>query len=221
MKKIIFILSILFVANFVNAQTGIGTTTPNAAAKLDVNSTEKGFLPPRVALTATNVFAPVTGLTGTTALATAAGLLIYNTATAGTAPNNVVPGYYFWNGTAWINIIGSTTSNTLTGNGTTSTIVNFGSVINDQNAGFTLANGDNGKIIAINSSSPQTITVPSLSIGFNCMIIQKGTGQVTLTASGVTINNRYGFNKTAGRYSIITLVCIESGIYISSGDMTN
>jgi hypothetical protein len=221
MKKIIFILSILFVANFVNAQTGIGTTTPNAAAKLDVNSTEKGFLPPRVALTATNVFAPVTGLTGTTALATAAGLLIYNTATAGTAPNNVVPGYYFWNGTAWINIIGSTTSNTLTGNGTTSTIANFGSVINDQSSGFTLGNTDNGKIIVINSSSAQTMTVPSLSVGFNCMIVQKGTGQVTLTASGVTINNRYGFSKTASRYSIITLVCIESGIYISSGDMTN
>lgn len=30
------------------AQTGIGTTTPDASAKLDVSATNKGFLPPRV-----------------------------------------------------------------------------------------------------------------------------------------------------------------------------
>ena len=73
----------------------------------------------------------------------------------------------------------------------------------------------------MNSSSATTITVPSLAVGFNCMIIQRGTGQVTITASGVTINNRYGFNKTAGQHSILTLVSIATGIYISSGDMTN
>lgn len=175
-----------------------------------------GFLPPRIALTATNVFSPVVGIA-----ANAAGLVVYNTNTAGSAPTNVIPGYYFWNGSAWINLIGNTTANTLTGNGTTSTITNFGSVINDQNNGFTLGNADNGKIIVINSSSAQNITVPSLSIGFNCMIVQRGTGQVTLVASGVTINNRYGFNKTAGQHSILTLVCIASTIYVSSGDMTN
>jgi len=80
------------------AQTGIGTTTPNASAKLDVSSSTMGFLPPRVALTASNVFAPIAGTSSA-----AAGLLIYNTATAGTIPNNVVPGYYYWNGTKWYN----------------------------------------------------------------------------------------------------------------------
>jgi hypothetical protein len=33
------------------AQVGIGTNTPEASAKLEVNATNKGFLPPRVALT--------------------------------------------------------------------------------------------------------------------------------------------------------------------------
>lgn len=198
------------------AQTGIGTTTPNASAKLDVSSTTQGFLPPRVSLTASNAFAPLVGTA-----ASASGLVVYNTSTAGTAPNNVTPGYYYWNGSAWINLIGSSTSNSITGNGTTSTITNFSSAINDQSTGFTLGNGDNGKIIVINSSSATSITVPSLSVGFNCMIVQKGAGQVTLSASGVTISNRYGFNKTAGQYSIITLVCIASGLYIASGDMTN
>jgi hypothetical protein len=73
------------------AQTGIGTTTPNASAKLDVFSTNKGFLPPRVALTgiydATTIASPATGL------------LVYCTGTGGLAS-----GYYFWNGTAWATI---------------------------------------------------------------------------------------------------------------------
>lgn len=214
MIKKFSILSIVLLIDFAsNAQTGIGTTTPDASAKLEVNASNKGFLPPRVALTATNTSGPITS--------PATGLFVYNTNTAGTAPNNVIPGYYYWNGTAWINVIGASTSSTITGNGTTSTITNFGSVINDQTTGFTLANGDNGKIIVINSSSASTITVPSLSVGFNCMIVQKGTGQVSLSASGVTISNRYGFTKTAGQYSIITLVCIATGVYIASGDMTN
>ncbi len=197
-------------------QTGIGTTSPNSSAKLEVSSSTQGFMPPRVALTASNVFSPITGTA-----ASAAGLIVYNTNTAGTAPNNVSPGYYFWNGSAWINMIGSTTSSTITGNGTTSTIANFGSVINEQTSNYTLTNSDNGEIVIINSSSATTITVPSLSVGFNCLIVQRGTGQITVSGSGVTINNRYGFTKTAGQHSIMTLVCIATGVFIASGDMTN
>ena len=215
MKRFLFIPS-LFITQILFAQTGIGTTSPNPSAKLEVASSSQGFLPPRVALTASNAFSPIVGTA-----ANATGLVVYNTNTAGIAPNNVIPGYYFWNGTAWINLIGSTTASTLTGNGSTSTITNFSSVINEQSTGFTLGNADNGKIIVINSSAAQTITVPSLSVGFNCMVVQRGTGQVTITASGVTVNNRYGFNKTAGQHSILTLVCIANGVYISSGDMTN
>jgi hypothetical protein len=36
---------------------------------------------------------------------------VYNTATAGTSPNNVTPGYYFWNGTVWIKFAAGNTSN--------------------------------------------------------------------------------------------------------------
>jgi hypothetical protein len=214
MKRLVILF--LLITFYAEAQTGIGTTTPNASAKLDVSSSTQGFMPPRVALTASNVFSPIIGTA-----ASAAGLIVYNTNTAGTAPNNVTPGYYFWNGSAWINMIGSTTSSTITGNGTTSTIANFSSVINEQTANYTLLNTDNGEIVVINSSNPTTITVPSLSVGFNCLIVQRGTGQVTLSASGVTISNRYGFTKTAGQHSILTLVCIASGVYIASGDMTN
>ena len=81
-----------------SAQTGIGTTTPEASAKLDVSSTNKGFLPPRIALTAMNSASPVTS--------PATGLLIFNTATAGTNPNQVTPGYYYWDGvnSKWVRL---------------------------------------------------------------------------------------------------------------------
>jgi hypothetical protein len=172
-------LTISFFSN-VNAQTGIGTSTPNAAAKLDVSSTTKGFLPPKVALTATNSFDPITGLSGSTALATAAGLLIYNTATAGTAPNNVVPGYYYWNGTTWVQI-------------------SAGLIIdNSKTAGFTLGATDNNKVFLITSASNITVTVPNtLPVGFSCQFIQGSVGTITLAGSSVTLNSSNGLTTRA------------------------
>ncbi|CAM3629520.1 hypothetical protein FSS13T_11580 [Flavobacterium saliperosum S13] len=94
-KFAICILSITLSVN-VYSQVGIGTTTPRAA--LEINSSTTGFLLPRVALTATNVAAPVINPQGG---ALVAGTSVWNTATtAGTY--SVVPGVYFWDGTSWI-----------------------------------------------------------------------------------------------------------------------
>lgn len=214
MKKGIVIIAFGLVFLSGKAQTGIGTTSPSPSAKLEVASTNQGFLPPRIALTATNVASPVTS--------PAIGLLVFNTATAGTAPNNVAPGYYFWNGTAWVAILGNITTSSISGNGTTTTLTNFGAEVNTQSGTtYTLTALDNGKIISCTSNSAVTITVPALSVGFNCLIVQRGSGQVTVSASGSTINNRYNFNKTAGQHAIMSLVSVAAGIFVSSGDMSN
>ena len=85
----------------------------------------------------------------------------------------------------------------------------------------TLAAADNGTIIVCSSSSAVTITVPSsLPAGFNCMIIQNGSGQVSLSASSTTLNNRNG-SKTAGQYAILTLVHLGSDVFVVSGDTTS
>jgi hypothetical protein len=55
---------------------------------LDLQSTDKGRLVPRIALNAANVSTPVDS--------PADALLIYNTATAGTGVNAVMPGFYHW-----------------------------------------------------------------------------------------------------------------------------
>jgi hypothetical protein len=88
---------------FSTAQVGVGTTTPNGA--LDITSTTNGLLPPRIVLTATNVSAPVVNPNG--GGVPIAGTLVWNTNTAGTIPNNVAPGMYYWDGTRWISLAGS------------------------------------------------------------------------------------------------------------------
>lgn len=214
MKKIILVLTLFLVFLNGNAQTGIGTSTPSPSAKLEVASSNQGFLPPRIALTATNAASPVTS--------PATGLLVYNTATTGTPPNNVAPGYYYWNGSAWVAILSNITTSSISGNGTTTTLTNFGAEVNTQSGtSYTLTATDNGKIISCTSNSAVTITVPALTSGFNCLIVQRGTGQITLSASGSTINNRYNFNKTAGQHAIMSLVSVAAGIFVSSGDMSN
>ena len=82
---------------------GIGTTTPNASALLDLTASNKGLLVPRVTLVAANngsspVNAPATGL------------LVYNTGGTLTA------GFYYWNSTQWVQVGSggsSSTCNTL------------------------------------------------------------------------------------------------------------
>jgi hypothetical protein len=74
------------------AQTGIGTTTPDASAKLDVSSNNKGFLPPRVTLTSSSDRSTISS--------PATGLLVYNTGNN----NGLAAGYYYWNGAVWTTI---------------------------------------------------------------------------------------------------------------------
>lgn len=72
----------LSIVTYSFAQTGIGTSTPHASAKLDVSSTDKGFLPPRMTAAqrmAITVPAP--------------GLIVFQT--------NGTAGLYYFNGSSW------------------------------------------------------------------------------------------------------------------------
>jgi hypothetical protein len=117
---------------------------------------------------------------------------------------------------------GSTTmQGSLTGNNSnTSTIAGFSANVNTQTGTtYTLVASDNGKIITLNNAGSITLTVPSLFIGFNCMVVQLGNGQITLTASGSTVSNRSSFTKTAGINAIVTLIQLGASSFISAGDM--
>ena len=85
MKLVKYFLIALAVNVCSFAQVGIGTTAPDASALLDVTSTTKGVLIPRMILAQRNaIAAPETGLT------------IYQT--------NGVSGFYYYNGSKWIRL---------------------------------------------------------------------------------------------------------------------
>jgi hypothetical protein len=86
---------------------------------------------------------------------------------------------------------------------------------------YTLLSSDNGKVVTLENGSAITLTVPAgLAAGFNCMIVQKGAGVVTITpANTVTVTNRGGGTKTGGQNAIVTIISIESNKFISGGDM--
>ncbi len=108
-----------FILLFLNSfsQVGVGTTAPTGA--LDITSTTNGIVIPRVALTSKIVSAPVVNPQGG---ALVSGTLVWNTATAGASPNNVLPGFYYWSGTAWIGFTGANSNDwSISGNSGTTT----------------------------------------------------------------------------------------------------
>jgi len=82
--KLVLVLALFtFINTF--SQLGIGTTTPNASAQLDIVSTTKGLLIPRMTeLQRTSIPSPV------------AGLMVYQ--------NNNTTGFYYYNGSAWTHL---------------------------------------------------------------------------------------------------------------------
>jgi FtsZ-binding cell division protein ZapB len=100
---------------------GIGTATPDPSARLHIEDNARGLLIPNVALSATNVAAPVTS--------PAPSLLVYNTNTAGTGATAVTPGFYYWDGSQWVRLAsggaGGGNAWLLTGNAGTNPAVNF------------------------------------------------------------------------------------------------
>lgn len=89
MKKIVTLIACMLIVliKTIHAQNnvGVGTNTPDASAKIDITSSNKGLLIPRIALTGIN--------DAVTIPSPATSLLVYNTTTAGIAPNNVTPDF--------------------------------------------------------------------------------------------------------------------------------
>lgn len=106
---------------------------------------------------------------------------------------------------------------------TTNTLSGFGAQINTISTSASLAATDNAEVIQSNAASAITITIPAgLPTGFNCMVLQYGAGQITFSgASGVTIINRNGYNKSIGQYALVTILHIGSNNVIISGELSN
>ena len=101
MKNISYTIlkAVLILFLFVNikgmAQVGVGTLTPNTSAMLDVSSSTKGLLAPRMTTIEKNAIA-----------SPANGLLVFDT------DENT---FYFYNGASWVKIIAANNTNDYTG----------------------------------------------------------------------------------------------------------
>ena len=167
-KRFLFVAMLFFTMKLV-AQTGIGTTSPDPSAKLEVKSDNKGFLPPRVTLTSTS--------DATTIPSPATGLLVYNTG------NNagLRAGYYYWNGTDWTTIATPISAQTVdyvsvlsTSDQTVNTndIVKFNSIYSgnipyDASTGkFSLTAGKTYRLNASVSLSNGNVNAAEVSVGW-------------------------------------------------------
>jgi hypothetical protein len=88
MKKLIVSIVCIIASFTLTAQVGIGTTSPDASSALHIESTTKGFLPPRMTQDQRNFIDTP-----------ASGLIIYCTNCGSGEPQ-------YYNGTSWVNIVG-------------------------------------------------------------------------------------------------------------------
>lgn len=190
MKKTLLLLSTILTTISFAQNVGINSTgaAPAASAMLDVASTNKGLLIPNVALTALNAAGPIT--------APATSLLVYNTATAGVSPNNVVPGYYYWDGAKWVALGGNGSLGWgLLGNAGTAAGTNFLGTTDNVDLQFRVNNIQGGKI---NIANAQTF------FGYQAGNITTGNGNSFFGSNSGVSNVGGTFNTALGNLTFTT-----------------
>ena len=218
MKKslLVLILCIVVIHTTLAQSIGINATgaDPASSAMLDIASTNSGLLIPRIALTATNAATPVTS--------PATSLLVYNTATAGTAPNNVIPGYYFWNGSAWVLLVASSTNGNVGIRNTSPTQaldvtgnVRFSGALMPNNSA-----GTTGYILQSNGAASAPTWVTPASVAQTTSWLQNGNAVTSMQSIGTTSNFALPFITNNGERMRLTTTG-NLGIGSSTFDGTN
>jgi hypothetical protein len=191
LPTVIFFLSFANSSTFAQIKIGNNPNTINSNSILELESTNKGLLIPRVVL---NSLSSVSPLTGTVP----AGMLIYSSGGA------VLDGFYFWNGTSWLSVL--TDGKAFINNGNSfGTTARLGT--NDNQSLLIETNGnDRMKIdslgnVGIGISTPQTLLHlhnPTTLTG-SYPLIQLTTG---FTHSTATDGFSIGLEKVSSAYNV-------------------
>lgn len=106
-------------------------------------------------------------------------------------------------------------------------VVALQEIIFDKKAtSYTLVLGDAYKLIEMEVTSANTLTIPTntsvaFPLGTQILVSQLGTGQTTITpAVGVTLRSSGGKTKTSAQYSMCTLIKRGTNEWYLSGDIT-
>jgi hypothetical protein len=207
MEKYIIVFAGLFLSIHLQAQTGIGTTTPHASAKLDVSATNKGFLPPRVTLTSNT--------DATTIPSPAEGLLVYNLGSVG-----LQAGYYYWNNANWATIATATSA----GNGVTASDM----VKIYDGIGNTATINVNGATFSVTTSGKYLFDFSTSATCSNCTVtlnfqVRDGSNSNAVIGSDyqtsynnnvhAEYNGKVEVNLIAGRSYNVLVTASSGGIY--------
>ncbi len=181
------VASFLLISNQVSAQSVAVNTTgaaANSSSILDISSSNKGMLIPRVALTGTADVATI--------VSPATSLLVYNTATV----SNVTPGYYYWNGTAWTKMVNGTAWS-LTGNSGTAAATNFIGTTDNVPLVFRVNNQKAG-LIDVNSN---------LFLGYQAGNVNTAVENTGIGFQALNVNTIGSSNTATGTYAMAS--CID------------
>jgi hypothetical protein len=162
---------LLMLCAYIQAQVKIGNNpnTIDANSLLELESTNKGFLPPRVALNSASSEAPLTGTVPS-------GMLVYST--GGTLPD----GFYYWNGSAW-KLVATSQSNVVTKTADATLIKTETVVLASNDIIITLpavTSSDNGLQISVKNMGSHTD-----------LVIVKGNSGATIDEADSTTLTRY------------------------------
>lgn len=169
MKKIITSLALLAGLGL-SAQVKVGdnVTTLAPGSLFEMESTNKGLMLPRVALTATTAILPVLGTH-----AQAAGMVVYNTANAG----DVTPGVYANDGTKWVKVGAGAASTAF--DVTTEITGNYSVLAND---GF----------VKLNITAPGfTLTLPTSGVAVGKVVYVSNIGNNAMEISPAIRNTSF------------------------------
>jgi hypothetical protein len=191
MKKTLLALAAMLTFGYANAQMKLGNnpTTTNSNALLEMETTNKGFLMPRVALTSTTAFAPLS--------AHVAGIAVYNTATAG----DVTPGFYVNDGTKWVKLADA--ASITTPQAVSANCVGFGGIFNQNVA---LTNGTYSVTL-----SNDAFSSASLSFATSDLVLSG--------VSGYTVSGVSPATATLAAGASVTVVYTLSGTCTTSGTL--
>lgn len=86
-------------------------------------------------------------------------------------------------------------------------------------ANYSLVPADSGKVFEVDSATDVTITVPiGLGSGFGCSFVQKSTGKIVFSGSGLTVRNRQGHTKSAGQWAVVGIMAATANTVMLAGD---
>jgi hypothetical protein len=94
-------------------------------------------------------------------------------------------------------------------------------IFNTQTGSYTITQADTGTVLLMNSSSANTVSLPSgLPVGTQVTIIQIGTGQTTVTAiGGTTLRTTDNFTKLFKQWSVASAIYVSVNNWVLAGDI--